>query len=58
MHNSRISELQQAETNACKELTLCILRRGAPTTYEEVQTSLHVNDVQLEDLAVEFCGVF
>ena len=58
VHNSRISELQQAETNACKELTLCILRHGAPTTYEEVQTSLHVNDVQLEDLAVEFCGVF
>lgn len=58
VHNSRISELQQAETNACKALTLCILRHGAPTTYEEVQTSLHVNDVQLEDLAVEFCGVF
>ena len=58
VHNSRISELQQAETNTCKELTLCILRHGAPATCEEVQTSLHVNDVQLEDLAVEFCGVF
>ena len=56
VRNSRICKLQQAETNDHKELTMCTLMHWAQTTYEEVQTSLHVNDVQPEDLADEFCG--
>ena len=58
MCNSKINqtdkENQQVDKNDCKALKLCKAGRGAQTTYEAVQASLDGNDVQLEDLAVEF----
>lgn len=55
--NQTDKENQQVDENDCKALKLCKAERGAQVTYEAVQTSLHVNDVQLEDLAVGFRGV-
>ena len=58
VRNSEINqtdrENQQVDKNDCKALKLCKAGRGAQVTYEAVQASLHVNDVQLEDLAVGF----
>ena len=58
VRNSKINqtdrENQQVDKNDCKALKLCKAGRGAQVTYEAVQASLHVNDVQLEDLAVGF----
>ena len=55
--NHTNKENQQVDKNVCKALKLCKAGRGAQVTYDAVQTSLEVNDVQLEDLAVGFCGV-
>ena len=61
VRNSKINqtdkENQQIDKDDCDALKLCKAGRGAQATYETVQTSLDVNDVQLEDLAVGFRGV-
>ena len=55
--NQRDKENQQVDKNDCKAPKLFKAGRGAQATYEAVLTSLDVNDVQLEDLAVGFRGV-
>ena len=56
VRNSKINQTdkgnQQVDKNDCKALKLCKAGRGTQVTYEAVQTSLHVNFVQLEYLTV------
>ena len=55
--NQTVKDKQQVDKNDCKALKLCKAGGGAQATYEAVQKSLHVNDVQLEDVAAGFRGV-
>ena len=58
VRKSIISEFKvNIDKNDCKAPKLFKARRGTQATYEAVQTSLDVNYVQPEDLAIGFRGV-